>query len=103
LTRVTALDNIDNRNVVNATGTSETVERMGGGLSLGPPPSLQVKGQVTMDTPLQQRLRQLKAEGHGYAKVAAPDFRQDLTDDEREEAIATGIGASWASIEAADE
>jgi hypothetical protein len=56
-----------------------------------------------MDTPLQERLRRLKAEGHGYAKAAAPEFRQDLTDDEREEAIATGIGASWAAVEATDE
>lgn len=56
-----------------------------------------------MESPLRERLRRLKAEGHGYAKTAAPEFRQDLTDDERDEAIATGIGASWAAVEAADE
>jgi len=52
-----------------------------------------------MESPLRDRLRRLRDEGHGYAKASTPEFRQDLTDDERDEAFATGIGAAWGALD----
>jgi hypothetical protein len=31
----------------------------------------------------------------GYGKVSAPSFRENLTDEQRDEAVAAGIGACW--------
>jgi hypothetical protein len=36
----------------------------------------------------------------GYAKVASPDFRHSLTEEQKAEAIAAGIGACWGLTEA---
>lgn len=52
-----------------------------------------------MESPLTERLRRLKDEGHGYAKASTPDFRESLTDEERDEASAAGIGAAWSVLD----
>jgi hypothetical protein len=53
-----------------------------------------------MDETLKDRLKQLKAEGHGYAKASSPEFAEGLTGEQQQEACRAGIGAAWTFTEA---
>jgi hypothetical protein len=50
---------------------------------------------------LKERIEQLKAEGHGFAKASMPSFRESLTEEQRDEACRAGVGAAWSLDEAA--